>query len=158
MFELKGTHPGTQVRRRNGSLYSNSVTIVAKVMNFRIITPSQLVLLTEVLFHWVLTEMLCQDKFHTLSFDVFLASVHSVVFYLLPKILVDFVCFCFFSDPVVVRFSMSLVLRDSGSIEIAIPFNRLHDPQSRTEPYVTPGITYESSSHNSSVKLFLNPP
>ena len=80
MFDLKGTHPGTQARRGNGSLYSNSVTIVAKAMNFRIITPSQLVLLTEVLFHWVLTEMLCQDKFHTLSFDVFLANVHSVVF------------------------------------------------------------------------------
>ena len=112
MFELKRTHPGTQERQRNGSLYSNSVTVVAKVMNFRIITPSQLALLTEVLFHWVLTEMLCQDKFHILSFEVFLASVHSVVFLSAPEILVDFVCFCYFSDPVVVRFSMSVVLRD----------------------------------------------
>ena len=68
------------------------------------------------------------------------------------------ISFAFVSSPIVVRFSMSLVLRDSGSIEIAIPFNHLHDPQPRTEPYVTPGITYESSSHNSSVKLFLNPP
>ena len=54
-------------------------------MNVRIIAPSsQLALLTKLLFHWVLTETLCQDKLHTLGFEVFIASVHSVVFLSAP--------------------------------------------------------------------------
>jgi len=51
--------------------------------------------------------------FNIHGFEVFSASVHFVVFDLLPEILVDFACFRYLSEPVAAPFSMSLVTRNS---------------------------------------------